>query len=189
VVFKVDPTGHETVLYNFTGGTDGWYPEAPLVRDQQGNLYGTTIFGGDQGTFCAGFCGVVFKLTAAGQETVLYAFTGQADGENPSAGLLRDGNGNLYGTTQSGGDLSCPLGGVLGCGVVFKLSACRTALCHGEDDADTAPSTTDPATVSGNPSTVAPANPAMSDRPNLDRLGAQRFPRNRSLGATTAPTN
>ena len=130
---------------------------------------------------------MVFKVDTNLRETVLYAFTGQADGLGPYAGLLRDNNGNLYGTTGNGGDLNCPIGG--GCGVVFKLSACRTALCHGEDDADTAPSTTDPATVSGNLSTVAPANPAISDRPNLDRLSAQRFPRNRSLGATTAPTN
>jgi uncharacterized repeat protein (TIGR03803 family) len=187
VVFKLDSAGNYTVLYTFTGGTDGNTPYGGLVRDQQGNLYGTTNFGGNQGSYCGGFCGVVFKVDTNLRETVLYAFTGQADGLGPYAGLFRDNNGNLYGTTGNGGDLNCPIGG--GCGVVFKLSACRTALCHGEDDADTAPSTTDPATVSGNLSTVAPANPAISDRPNLDRLSAQRFPRNRSLGATTAPTN
>ena len=103
---------------------------------------------------------------------MLYAFTGQADGEEPFAGLLRDGNGNLYGTTQYGGDLGSQQGycSGLGCGVVFKLSACHTALCHGEDDADTATATTNRATVTQHPSTAASANPALRDR---------RFPGNR----------
>jgi uncharacterized repeat protein (TIGR03803 family) len=184
VVFKVDSAGNYTLLYTFTGGTDGNTPYGGLVRDQQRNLYGTTFFGGNQGSYCEGFCGVVFKVDANLRETILYDFTGLADGSNPYAGLLRDNNGNLYGTASSGGDLNCPIGG--GCGVVFKLSACHTALCHGEDNADTPTPTTDPATVSGNPSTV---NPALSDRPNLDQLRAERFRSNRSLGATTAPTN
>ena len=137
-MFKVDPSGKETVLYTFTGGMDGNLPLAPLVRDQQGNLYGTTLFGGDQGAFCAGFCGVVFKVAPTGKETVLYAFTGQADGENPYAGLLRDKQGNLYGTTGYGGDLGSPQGwcGGIGCGVVFKLSACSTARCLGGGDSE-----------------------------------------------------
>ena len=132
VVFKVDPNGNETVLYSFTGGTDGANPYGGLVRDSQGNFYGTTYAGGDQGSFCQGFCGVVFKLDTTGWETVLYAFTGQADGDNPAASLFRDNQGNLYGTTQYGGDLGSQQGwcGGAGCGVVFKLSACRTALCR-----------------------------------------------------------
>ena len=65
-IFKLDTTGHETVLYAFTGGTDGGRPEAGLVRDAKGNLYGTTFWGGDRscnvGVSGSG-CGVVFKLT------------------------------------------------------------------------------------------------------------------------------
>ena len=130
VVFKVDPAGKETVLYSFTGGTDGWMPYGSLVEDPQGNLYGTTFFGGDQGEFCGGYCGVVFKVNQTGKETVLYTFAGLADGANPEAGLLRDTQGNLYGTTSEGGDDSC--NAPYGCGVVFKLSACSTARCQAQ---------------------------------------------------------
>jgi uncharacterized repeat protein (TIGR03803 family) len=109
IVFKVDPTGTETVLYSFTGGTDGGYPEAGLIRDAKGNLYGTTSSGGSSGA------GTVFKLDPSGTETVLYSFTGGADGGSPSEGsLLRDSAGNLYGTT--------PQGGASDFGVVFKLA-------------------------------------------------------------------
>jgi uncharacterized repeat protein (TIGR03803 family) len=63
VVFKVDTTGHETLLYNFTGGADGGQPWAGLIRDLAGNLYGTTLGGGDLNCSQGGGCGVVFKLT------------------------------------------------------------------------------------------------------------------------------
>ena len=122
-VFKVDPAGSETVLYSFTGGTDGGYPEAGLIRDEKGNLYGTTFFGGLDSPFCSYFCGVVFKVDTTGLETVLYSFTGGADGLNPGAGLMLGKGGDLYGTTAYGGadsDPSCATG--IGCGVVFKLT-------------------------------------------------------------------
>jgi uncharacterized repeat protein (TIGR03803 family) len=119
-VFKVSKTGQETVLYSFTGRTDGDAPFAGVIRDAQGNLYGTTRFGGDLTCPGGGGCGTVFKLSSAGKETVLYSFTGGADGSQPIAGVIRDAEGNLYGTTLIGGDLSaCSLNG---CGVVFKLS-------------------------------------------------------------------
>jgi uncharacterized repeat protein (TIGR03803 family) len=108
VVFKVSKTGTETVLYSFTGGADGQYPYAALVRDAAGNLYGTTQYGGTSSI------GVVFKLSAAGTETVLHSFTGGADGALPYGGLFRDAAGNLYGTTESGGTANL--------GVVFKIS-------------------------------------------------------------------
>jgi uncharacterized repeat protein (TIGR03803 family) len=101
------------VLYNFTGGTDGEYSHAGLVRDNAGNLYGTTTFGGSSGY------GVVFKVDTSGTETVLHSFTGGSDGGNPYAGLIRDKAGALYGTAGVGGDLSC--NGGAGCGVVFKV--------------------------------------------------------------------
>ena len=109
VVYQLDAAGHETLLHTFTGGADGRLPAAALIRDSAGNLYGTARGGG------AGGAGVVFKLDTALNFTVLYSFTGGADGGGPWASLTRDSSGNLYGTTQSGG--------VGNAGVVFKLSA------------------------------------------------------------------
>ena len=109
VVFKVTAADVESVLYNFTGGADGGYPESSLVEDSAGNLYGTTFNGGASGL------GTVFMLTPAGVETVLHSFTGgTADGANPATGLARDTTGNLYGTTLNGG--------AFGDGVVFKVT-------------------------------------------------------------------
>jgi uncharacterized repeat protein (TIGR03803 family) len=108
VVFKLDATGTETILHSFTGGTDGGFPYAGLVRDTAGNLYGTTQSGGASGW------GVVFKLDASGTETVLYSFTGGTDGGLPYGDLIRDGAGNLYGTTN--------VGGASNFGVVFKVT-------------------------------------------------------------------
>jgi uncharacterized repeat protein (TIGR03803 family) len=128
VVFKLDNTGKETVLYSFTGGADGATPEASVIQDAQGNLYGTTYYGGS--TKCSDGigvgCGVVFKLDASGAETVLYSFCSVsecADGANPVAGLVKDAQGNLYGTTNLGGSSGFPPCDFyhVGCGVVFKL--------------------------------------------------------------------
>ena len=80
------------------------------MLDAQGNLYGTTVEGGNTTSPCTylGSCGTVFKVDATGKETVLYRFTGTGgDGANPMAGLVLDAQGNLYGTTYSGGDASC----------------------------------------------------------------------------------
>jgi len=111
VVFKVDKTGNETILYSFTGGADGWQPTAGLLRDAAGNLYGTTMLGGAN---CGNGCGVVFKLDTAGALTVLHNFTGGAAGGAPLGDLVRDSAGNLYGTTSASG-------GCGQCGVVFKI--------------------------------------------------------------------
>ena len=81
---KSDSSGHETVLYTFSGGADGGAPLAGVIRDADGNLYGTTSSGG------AADWGVVYKLDTAGQETVLYSFTGGDDGGYPRAGVIRD---------------------------------------------------------------------------------------------------
>ena len=114
-VFRVDPSGIETVLYNFTGGTDGGLPFAGLIRDSQGNLYGTTTQGGDLTCVPPIGCGTVFKLDTSGNETVLHAFKTGTDGEYPYAGLYRDGAGNLYGTTVNGGSSA-------NYGTVYKVS-------------------------------------------------------------------
>ncbi|MBZ5574557.1 MAG: hypothetical protein LAO09_22095 [Acidobacteriia bacterium] len=99
VVFRVDPSGRETVAYSFSGGSDGGHPEAGLIGDAHGNVYGTTVNGGDP----ACDCGTVFMLDREGNETVLHAFIGGNDGAVPLAGLIRDSMGNLYGTTFYGG--------------------------------------------------------------------------------------
>jgi uncharacterized repeat protein (TIGR03803 family) len=83
----VDPEGNETVLYSFAGGSDGATPEAGLVMDSSGNLYGTTLFGGSAQS------GTVFRLDPAGNETALYNFT-YSDGAYPAAGLVRDSSGS-----------------------------------------------------------------------------------------------
>lgn len=109
-VFKVSPAGAETVLYRFTGGADGADPNANLVLDSQGNLFGTTRTDG-VGRFC---CGTIFEITSAGTQKTLYRFTGGADGNTPFDGLVLDPNGNLYGITIGGG--------TFGFGTVFKLA-------------------------------------------------------------------
>lgn len=114
VVFKVEPCGTTTVLYSFTGGADGGKPFAGLIRDEDGNLYGTTDEGGSYGA------GTVFKLDRYGKESVLYSFTGRADGFGPFSGLVRDEEGDLYGTANNGGNFSGVCQG-FGCGVVYKL--------------------------------------------------------------------
>jgi uncharacterized repeat protein (TIGR03803 family) len=117
VVYKVSPTGKETVLHKFTNTPDGWSPESLLVEDSAGNLYGTTLWGGANVAY-----GIVFKLDQAGNETILYNFTGQADGGNPYAGVILDSSGNLYGTTGYGGNTGCGSQPGQGCGAVYKLS-------------------------------------------------------------------
>jgi uncharacterized repeat protein (TIGR03803 family) len=114
VVFGLSPGGGgEFLLYEFLGG-NGSGPYAGLISDAAGNLYGTTVGGGASGN------GVVFKLSPPESETVLYSFTGAADGRNPYAGLIRDAAGNLYGTTFYGGTENSACRN--GCGVVFKVS-------------------------------------------------------------------
>jgi uncharacterized repeat protein (TIGR03803 family) len=128
-VFELSPGADgkwtEKTLYRFTGQGDGGFPEAGLVLDSAGNLYGTTYEGGDLGTVCydapIGGCGTVFELVpgnnAQWTETVLYQFTGtDGDGAYPLAGLIFDASGNLYGTTSQGGGA-----GGCGCGSVFQL--------------------------------------------------------------------
>ena len=120
-VFKVSPTGKETVLHRFTGGTDGAGPYyTAMIRDAEGNLYGNTFYGGNPTCNYEGAvgCGVIFKLDRHGRYTVLHSFTGGKDGADPEAGMVLDSVGNLYGTTYLGGSGSC---NGSGCGVVFKL--------------------------------------------------------------------
>jgi uncharacterized repeat protein (TIGR03803 family) len=100
-----------TVLYSFSAGADGANPHAPLILDKAGNLYGTTYQGGSYGF------GTLFKLDTTGKKTVLYSFKDTPDGAFPTAGLIMDKAGNLYGTTEFGGG---PIIGAIS-GTVFKL--------------------------------------------------------------------
>jgi uncharacterized repeat protein (TIGR03803 family) len=107
-VFQLSPSGTYSIPYFFRGGNDGYAPAGALVRDNSGNLYGTTIYGGTH------FAGAVFQIRPGGVETTLYSFTGGSDGFEPYAGLVMDGSGNLFGTTARGGS---------GYGTVFEISA------------------------------------------------------------------
>jgi uncharacterized repeat protein (TIGR03803 family) len=103
-VFELTPTAGggwtEQVLWSFGNGTDGIEPQADLIFDAAGNLYGTTRVGGAYGP------GTVFELTPTGSggwtERVLHNFNGM-DGNNLSGGLIFDAAGNIYGTTGFGG--------------------------------------------------------------------------------------
>jgi uncharacterized repeat protein (TIGR03803 family) len=122
----------EHLIYSFTGGADGGNAATGLVLDTAGNLYGTAVVGGKD------TCGVVFKLAPKGkswQESVLYNFDCFATGKNPHGGVAFDPQGNLDGTTVSGGSGgSC---GSYGCGVAFQLAPSGETVLHsfsGGDD-------------------------------------------------------
>jgi uncharacterized repeat protein (TIGR03803 family) len=165
-IFKITRAGKKSTLYKFQCENDGIGPAAgDLVLDAKGNLYGSTLFGGDLNCLPPDGCGTVFKVSPSGQETLLYAFQGgKNDTTQPNGGVVLDGKGGLYGTTLNaifhidangketilytqtdctkgcnfngdlaidaagslygttivGGDLSCQVIGS-GCGVVFKL--------------------------------------------------------------------
>lgn len=115
----------ETVLYAFTGGADGAYPNGDLVLDGAGNLYGIAGGGHFDNNICYSGCGVVYKLTKVNgswSETVLYTFQGSTDGAYPSGGVVFDTSGNLYGATTGGGNLNCATGEGTGCGTLYELS-------------------------------------------------------------------
>ena len=141
-VFKLTSNGNgtfsETVLYSFAGGTDGATPFGGLAFDTPGNLYGTTRNGGNAactGNVGPGYgsgCGTLFEISPTGTETILYSFTGGADGDNPYAGLFYDGGAGFYGSTQFGASgMNCaPLEyEPTGCGTVFELTIASLAHC------------------------------------------------------------
>jgi uncharacterized repeat protein (TIGR03803 family) len=150
-VFEIAADGTETTLYSFcpeANCADGADPQAGLVLDGAGNLYGTTLIGGTSANCSEGGvtgCGTVFEVSPGGTETVLYSFCSQAncsDGNGPYACLIFDGSGNLYGTTGGGGN-GTGCGSETGCGTVFELapsgtetvlySFCPSGNCSGGD--------------------------------------------------------
>lgn len=129
------PAATERVLYTFQDGKDGEVPIAGLISDRAGNLYGTTLLGGDLACGVQYGCGTVFELRRvkhSWQELVLYSFAGGSDGATPHASVILDRKGRLYGTTIAGGGKGCRGSG---CGVVFRLTrmpggAWREAVLH-----------------------------------------------------------
>jgi uncharacterized repeat protein (TIGR03803 family) len=127
-VFKLAPNGKggwtHSILYSFAVGA---YPSSDLVFDANGNLYGTTLFGGVNSCEGAPACGTVFELikqsNGSWTGSTLYQFAGPPnDGGIPSSGVALDSAGNLYGMTVAGGSNHCFLQGFPGCGVVYKLT-------------------------------------------------------------------
>jgi uncharacterized repeat protein (TIGR03803 family) len=118
VVYKLTPSGEETILHSFTGGADGGLPTGIAVGPA-GYLYGTTFAGG-VGSQTRVQEGDVFKLDTAGNFSLLYSFTGLSDGGSPEGGVVLDAAANLYGTTYSGG---------LGAGVVFEIDTAGPTAC------------------------------------------------------------
>jgi uncharacterized repeat protein (TIGR03803 family) len=127
-VFKLTPSKSrytEKILYSFTGGNDGALPADSLIADASGALYGTTQFGGGTAACAASpsgtpGCGIVFKITSSGAESILYRFQGAPnDGGNPRSALVAGKNNTLYGLTKNGGRATeC---GNYGCGAAFEL--------------------------------------------------------------------
>ena len=109
VVFKLTRSGDswtESVLYSFTGGSDGFFPASGVTFDNKGNLYGTTVWGGYIGPCSPSGCGVVYELSPSNggwTENVPYSFYGNASGSEPFGGVAFDSQGNLFGTTFYGG--------------------------------------------------------------------------------------
>jgi hypothetical protein len=129
VVFQLTPNSDgswtENVLHSFQDRAGGAGPLAGVIFDQAGNLYGTTAFGGNINCGSGAGCGVVFELIPNGdgswKEKLLHRFTNRAGGGFPGAGLIFDQAGNLYGTTEEGGNPSQCVGEGVGCGVIFEL--------------------------------------------------------------------
>jgi uncharacterized repeat protein (TIGR03803 family) len=109
IIYKLGARGKFSVLFHFDAGAHGGYPTAAPTLDANGNLYGTTIAGGDFGT------GILYKLAPDGSFTVLHSFGGSGDGEYGVGRLVMDSDGSLYGVTTEGG-------GACDCGTVFKLA-------------------------------------------------------------------
>ncbi len=130
-IFKITPAGKFTSLYTFCsqeGCADGYLPTGPLVQGANGNLYGTTLYGGVQNGGTPPGYGTIFEITPSGQLTTIYAFCAQSecpDGDLPNSGLILASDGNFYGTTQYGG-ANTNTTALYGGGTIFQLSPSGT---------------------------------------------------------------
>jgi uncharacterized repeat protein (TIGR03803 family) len=114
VVFQMDLGGSTQTLHSFAGDNDGAAPVGPLTQGSDGNFYGTTYEGGP------GKFGTIFKMTQTGALSTICAFTNGTNGGHPLGALIQAGNGNFYGTTDSGGTATG------GAGTVYQLTLAGT---------------------------------------------------------------
>jgi uncharacterized repeat protein (TIGR03803 family) len=133
-VFKMDSSGSIKVLHSFSGGTEGAGLESGLTIGTDGYFYGTTSYGGTSNY------GTVFQMDSSGNVKTLYSFSGGTDGAYPVGEVIQATDGNFYGTTELGGDLSCELS-TAGCGTIFKINSAGTidtlySFTGGADGAD-----------------------------------------------------
>lgn len=149
----VSAATREKVLYAFTGGPDGANPAGSLTADSSGNLYGSATSGGDSNCRVTRNrfldhrvkenpgCGIVYKLSTTGHETILHTFSGGGDGAGPPGALYEDASGNLFGVTVAGGGKKfCKSG----CGTVFEITSAGSekllyafsggGCCHSSND-------------------------------------------------------
>jgi uncharacterized repeat protein (TIGR03803 family) len=124
-VFKMDTSGGIDTLYSFTGGTDGNDASSGLIQTSSGLFYGTTVNGGDMSCGIWGGagtgCGTIYSIDSLGDFNTVYTFTGGTDGANPDEDLILGSDGDYYSTTLFGGDASCSVSTLTGCGTVFKI--------------------------------------------------------------------
>jgi uncharacterized repeat protein (TIGR03803 family) len=170
-VFELTPSGTLTTVYSFCSISDpskgncldGYYPYASVIEGSDGNFYGTTIWGGANGSFD----GTAFKLTPSGTLTTLYSFCGEGsfctDGDQPYAPLIQGSNGNLYGTTLGGGED--------GFGAVFEIgpslpTATPTATATATSSPTPKPTPTGKATPTARAIRVVPKELTLKAEPN-----------------------
>lgn len=120
-IFRASIPGTATILYQFTGQSDGYEPVAGLVLGTDGNFYGSTAGGGTVNTICPYGCGTLFKITPSGALTTLYSFSG-SDGIGPYGALMQAADGNFYGTTLEGGNTTLCTAETTGCGTLFRFN-------------------------------------------------------------------
>jgi uncharacterized repeat protein (TIGR03803 family) len=123
-VFRITPNGILTTMYSFgaQNGTDGWAPYGGLLLGTDEAFYGTTFQGGPTNSTCLVGCGTVFKITQKGVLTTVYSFA-LTDGANPTGSLVQGADGDLYGTTEFGGNGTCVNLYTPGCGTIFKINS------------------------------------------------------------------
>jgi uncharacterized repeat protein (TIGR03803 family) len=150
--FKLILSGVFTTLHNFEF-SEGDFLFSRLLQGEDGNFYGTAGAGGANGGY-----GTVFKMTPAGNLTVLHSFAGGSDGSQPSAGLTETADGDFYGTASSGTNV-----GGEGGGVIFRLSPCARPIAVAEGSASICSGSSTPLTGSGGVSCSWSPSTGLSD--------------------------
>lgn len=130
VIYRISQQGAQNLLFSFQGGTgrNARVPSGGPIIDRAGNIFGTTLFGGNGA--CQFGCGSVYRLDTARVLHILHNFNGTSEGSQPFGPLVRDAAGNLFGVAKSGGNLNCAELPQTGCGTVFKLSNGVVTVLH-----------------------------------------------------------